>query len=162
MSYHLSNIPRGTFGELSKIQEELLEAMDADDQGCSLMILQELSDLIGAVRGYLATHHPHTTLQDLIKMSEITQRAFVKGHRVSDEVPVRGDNPSLKTLSSSDLAEGSAPDRGSVPALVGQVIKRASMQLDDEGHVKRLTLEFHSGDRLDTLPRPDGISAIFP
>jgi hypothetical protein len=53
--YHLRDIPRGVFGQLSKIQEEILECEDAYNQGSSVMLLLELADLVGAIRGYLAT-----------------------------------------------------------------------------------------------------------
>lgn len=49
--FHVSKIRQGTYGELSKIQEELDEAIDADEQGIDLMVLIELSDIIGAVAG---------------------------------------------------------------------------------------------------------------
>lgn len=79
--YHLKNISKGVLGELSKIREELDEAEDAEDQGSKVMLLVELSDLLGAVEGYLAKHMPDFTLQDLINMKNITQRAFKNGHR---------------------------------------------------------------------------------
>jgi hypothetical protein len=79
--YHLADIPRGELGELSKVHEELLEALDAEAQGASVMVLVELSDLMGAVRAYLGKHHPSVTLGDLVKFSAITQRAFENGHR---------------------------------------------------------------------------------
>ncbi len=79
--YHLSDIPKGEIGELSKIREELAEAQDAEDQGVSLMTLLELSDLIGAVEAYLETHHPWFTLDDLRRMSDVTRRAFRSGRR---------------------------------------------------------------------------------
>lgn len=81
--YHLKRIPRGTFGEISKIAEELAELEDAHEQGSKIMALVELSDLIGAVRGYLARHHVGITLKDLDQFSRITERAFVNGHRVA-------------------------------------------------------------------------------
>lgn len=62
--YHLTDIPRGQFGELSKIREELDELQDAQDQGAKIMELVELSDLICAVRGYLENYHPGITLED--------------------------------------------------------------------------------------------------
>lgn len=79
--YHLSEIPRGVFGEPSKIFEEVDEFDDALKQGASLMALIELSDLIGAIRGFLAEYHPSITLDDLVVMSDITGRAFEAGHR---------------------------------------------------------------------------------
>jgi len=79
--YHIANIERGEFGELSKILEEVNEAIDAESQGCKIMILVELSDMLGAIEGYLQKHHKDITLDDLHKMSQITKRAFKNGHR---------------------------------------------------------------------------------
>lgn len=79
--YHLSEIPKGTIGESSKILEEVLELQDAERQGAAVMALVELSDLVGAIELYLCNRHPDTTLEDLIIMSHITQRAFENGRR---------------------------------------------------------------------------------
>ncbi len=81
IGYHINSIPKGEFGELSKIKEEIEEALDAQNQDCALMVLIELSDTIGAIDGYLKKHHPSIQLDDLIKMSKITQRAFISGER---------------------------------------------------------------------------------
>jgi hypothetical protein len=80
-SYHIAKISKGKFGELSKIQEEVAELVDAHDQGAKVMELVELSDLIGAIEGYLNKYHHGTTLDDLKIMSDITQRAFINGFR---------------------------------------------------------------------------------
>lgn len=79
--YHLTEPTRGEFGELSKILEEIEELIDADAQNANLMVLQELSDVIGAIEGYLKKHHPSITLQDLIIMKDITKRVFESGVR---------------------------------------------------------------------------------
>ena len=79
--YHVRTIERGVVGELSKIREELDEAIDAEEQGCNIMVLVELSDVVGAIEEYLARHYPATHLVDLIKMSDITRRAFREGFR---------------------------------------------------------------------------------
>jgi len=81
MTYHLDKIEKGVYGELSKVQEEILEALDAKKQDCELMVLIELSDAIGAIEAYLEKYHPSITLESLIKMSKITKRAFTSGHR---------------------------------------------------------------------------------
>ena len=81
MTYHLKEIPRGEFGELSKIQEEVLEAIDAEEQNNRLMVLIELSDIIGAIDGYLVKYYPDFQLRDLITMAKATQRAFNSGAR---------------------------------------------------------------------------------
>ncbi len=79
--YHINEIKKGVVGELSKIYEEVEEIKDAEQQGVDIMLLVELSDLIGAVQLYLEKHHPSVQLTDLIKMSEVTQRAFKTGGR---------------------------------------------------------------------------------
>ena len=79
--YHISPIPKGKLGQSSKILEEVLELIDAEKQGCMLMALLELSDIIGAMRAYLAAHARGLTFDDLAKMSDITKRAFDNGHR---------------------------------------------------------------------------------
>ena len=79
--YHLKPIEKGVLGELSKIREELDEAVDAQEQGVAVMVLVELSDLVGAVEAYLIKHHPGTTLEDLQKMAAVTRRAFQSGRR---------------------------------------------------------------------------------
>lgn len=81
MSYHLTHIERGVLGELSKIKEELDEAIDADNQNVKLMVLVELSDLTGALIAYLNKHHPGISIEDLIAMSKVTKRAFESGRR---------------------------------------------------------------------------------
>jgi gamma-glutamylcyclotransferase (GGCT)/AIG2-like uncharacterized protein YtfP len=80
-SYHLKPIPKGVFGEASKIEEETLEFLDALKQNNDIMAIIELSDQIGAVRGWLAKHHPTITLDHLITMNDATTRSFVNGHR---------------------------------------------------------------------------------
>ena len=79
--YHLRDIEKGVVGELSKIYEEVEEIKDAAEQGVEVMVLVELSDLLGAVSLYLEKHHPSVKLEDLIKMSNVTQRAFISGGR---------------------------------------------------------------------------------
>lgn len=79
--YHKKEIPKGEVGELSKIYEELLEAYEAENQGVGIMTLIELSDLVGAVDSFLQKHYPNFTLNDLIKMSDVTKRAFNSGRR---------------------------------------------------------------------------------
>lgn len=81
IGYHVAFIARGQFGFPSKVLEETQEFMDAISQNNPLMALQELSDLYGAIKGYLQTHHPTITMEDLATMSEATRRAFAGGHR---------------------------------------------------------------------------------
>ena len=77
----MTDIPKGEIGESSKILEEVLELQDAEEQECKVMALVELSDLVGAVALYLERHHPSTSIDDLIIMSQITRRAFASGRR---------------------------------------------------------------------------------
>ena len=79
--YHLRSIEKGVVGELSKIYEEVEEIKDAAEQGVEVMLLVELSDMLGATQLYLEKHHPSITIEDLLKMSEVTQRAFKTGGR---------------------------------------------------------------------------------
>lgn len=79
--YHITKIEKGEVGESSKILEEVFELMDAEKQNCKIMAQVELSDLIGAIDLYLKKHYPDISLEDLIVMSKITQRAFINGHR---------------------------------------------------------------------------------
>lgn len=81
--YHVAKIERGVFGEASKIFEEVDEFADALEQGVAIMALVELSDLVGAIKGYLAKHHPTLTLDDLNDMAVVTKRVFESGHRES-------------------------------------------------------------------------------
>lgn len=60
--------PRGTYGNLSKLEEELDEVREALEQGQIFMAMIELSDLIGAIGG-LAEKHGYS-LEDLIQFSE--------------------------------------------------------------------------------------------
>lgn len=77
--YHLKKIKKGKLGELSKIREELEEAYDAQAQNAKIMLLIELSDMIGAIEAVAEKNG--SSLADLIKMQQITKRAFISGAR---------------------------------------------------------------------------------
>lgn len=79
--YHLKDIQKRRFGSFGKIQEEVEECLDAHQQGSHIMMLVELSDLYGAIEGFLAENYPGFKMEDLKKFSGITQRAFKNGHR---------------------------------------------------------------------------------
>jgi hypothetical protein len=79
--YHIRDIEKGVYGEASKIKEETEEFLDALDQECELMALVELSDLVGAIQGYLDNHHKSLSIGDLMTMSQVTKRAFQAGDR---------------------------------------------------------------------------------
>lgn len=50
--YHLREIPRGTFGEYSKVEEEFEEFLDALEQNCNIMAFMELGDFLLALESY--------------------------------------------------------------------------------------------------------------
>lgn len=77
--YHLVEIPKGTLGTPSKIDEEYLEFKDAHAQDNVVMELVELSDLLGAIDAYVANYN--LTIDDLVVMMRTTQRAFKNGGR---------------------------------------------------------------------------------
>lgn len=80
--YHLTEIPRGVYGEISKILEEAAELKDAMEQANKVMVLIELADLIGAIDGYLENYYgDKMTVDNLITMAFTTKRAFESGHR---------------------------------------------------------------------------------
>ncbi len=81
MGYHMTKIPRGKYGEFSKIEEEFLELKDAEDQDNPIMILCEMSDLIGAMEAYAKKWN--ITLGEILLMKNATQSAFRDGSRVS-------------------------------------------------------------------------------
>jgi hypothetical protein len=81
IGYHLKDIPKGKIGEVSKIQEEVLELEDAETQGIRIMQLVELSDIYGSIDLYLKNHFPDISMDDLADMSRVTQRAFINGKR---------------------------------------------------------------------------------
>lgn len=82
MGYHRNQIAKGVYGEFSKIREEFEEATDALEQNNPVMVLVELSDLLGAIKGYLDNKYgPRLTIQDLLKMADATHSAFESGDR---------------------------------------------------------------------------------
>jgi hypothetical protein len=66
-------IKAGVYGEMSKIQEELDEAIDAESQGQTLLLMIELSDIIGAVAGVAEKHG--TSLEALVQFSELVRKS---------------------------------------------------------------------------------------
>lgn len=79
--YHVTNIKKGVLGSSSKIQEELDELIDAENQKNKILALNELSDIIGAIDAYLSQNFSEISLNDLIKMSNSTKSAFSSGDR---------------------------------------------------------------------------------
>jgi hypothetical protein len=81
MGYHVSTISSGVLGEASKIQEELNELVDAENQGVRVLMLCELSDIVGAVDAYLEKYFPGFDIHDLVDMAMLTKSAFKDGER---------------------------------------------------------------------------------
>lgn len=77
--YHKKDIKKGVLGEFSKIREEFLEAEDAYEQGNTVMLFIELSDLIGAIEKLTSKYN--ISIEDLITMKDATVRAFEEGAR---------------------------------------------------------------------------------
>ena len=77
--YHIDKISKGEFGKISKIREELEELEDAAKQDSRILQLVELSDLYGALEGYAESLG--MSMDEIIKMSSITKRAFKNGKR---------------------------------------------------------------------------------
>lgn len=80
MGYHKVEIPKGILGEHSKINEEIAELTDAIQQDCKVLIICELCDLIGAIEAY-SEQKFNLTLNDLIKMKDLTKSSFIEGKR---------------------------------------------------------------------------------
>lgn len=88
MGYHQKEIARGVYGQLSKVNEEVQEALDAEEQNNPVMLLVELSDIIGAIEGYLEEHFKGTIrLRDLVVMAQATKKAFQTGGRTCRDQP---------------------------------------------------------------------------
>lgn len=79
MGYHKKEIVKGTLGCLSKILEEVEELKDAYEQECDVLEIIELCDLIGAIEAY--AERWSLSLDDLIKMKDLTKSAFEEGSR---------------------------------------------------------------------------------
>ena len=84
MGYHKRIIPRGEYGKFSKIVEEFEELLDSHEQNVKIMELTELSDLYGAIKGYLAQKY-QMTMEDLRIMNDVTAEAFQDGTRIARE-----------------------------------------------------------------------------
>lgn len=79
MGYHLTNIPKGKLGELSKIEEEFLELKDAAFQCNKVLCICELCDLVGAIEAYAKQFN--LKIDDLALMANKTKAAFEDGTR---------------------------------------------------------------------------------
>lgn len=78
--YHKRGFIKGELGDLSKIREEVSELEDAYAQNDKILMLCELSDLVGAIESF-AQAQLGTELADLITFSNKTKSAFGAGRR---------------------------------------------------------------------------------
>lgn len=79
MGYHTKKIEKGLVGHFSKIKEEFQEAEDAFDQNDEILIICELSDMVGAIEEYIKRWN--LDLISLKKFSDKTKSAFKEGKR---------------------------------------------------------------------------------
>ncbi len=79
MGYHKNKIDKGIIGEFSKITEEYQELQDAVEQDNKVLIICELTDLIGAIEEY--SKNFNLTIDDLKSFSDLTKSAFKEGKR---------------------------------------------------------------------------------
>jgi len=79
MGYHKKEITKGILGEFSKINEEFEELTDAVEQENKVLIICELTDLVGSIEEYIKKYN--LTLNDLIEFSNLTKQAFKNGKR---------------------------------------------------------------------------------
>ena len=79
MGYHKRKIAKGEIGEYSKIKEEFEELTDAHEQKNKVLIICELTDLVGAIEEYAKKFN--LTLEDLKSFSDLTKSAFKEGKR---------------------------------------------------------------------------------
>lgn len=93
--YHVAVIPRGKFGEFSKIKEEVAELEDAITQKVKILEHVELADLIGAIEGYAMAKHG-LTLDDLIAMNRLTAKSFKDGTRKAREAHAAEEESQLR------------------------------------------------------------------
>lgn len=78
--YHKKEIKKGVYGQFSKIKEEFDELEDANNQWDKILIMCELSDLVGAIEAF-AKEKFNLTLVDIKKFSDKTKQAFTDGKR---------------------------------------------------------------------------------
>lgn len=81
IGYHNNIIPKNQIGTFEKITEEFEELIDAHLSNNKIMELIEISDLIGSIELYLNQHFKYITIDDIIKMKDVTKRAFINGKR---------------------------------------------------------------------------------
>lgn len=79
MGYHKREITKGEIGEYSKVKEEFDELTDAWEQNNKVLIVCELTDLVGAIEEYAKQFN--MTMGDLKRFSDLTKSAFKEGKR---------------------------------------------------------------------------------
>lgn len=80
MGYHKRDIPKGVYGSFSKVAEEWEELLDAQDQDAKVLELVEITDLYGALAGYVEAKFG-MTMEDIRLMAEMTRSSFKEGKR---------------------------------------------------------------------------------
>lgn len=80
MGYHDREIPKGEYGEFSKIVEEYKELLDSYEQSDRILQLCEMADLVGAIEGY-ANKYFSFSLDDIMRFMNKTKSAFEEGER---------------------------------------------------------------------------------
>jgi hypothetical protein len=74
--YHTQFIPKGEYGEFSKVEEEFEELKDAWlNRESSVLSVCELSDLYGAMEAF-AEITLHMPMSEVIKFSELTKEVY--------------------------------------------------------------------------------------
>lgn len=69
----LSAIPHGVSGEVSMVVQRTREIEDSQQQKNPILLLNDMANLVGAVKAFLKAKHPTLSITDLEKMYEATQ-----------------------------------------------------------------------------------------
>lgn len=84
MSYHKLSIHKHNHKSPFKLQEEVLEYLDAISSNNKIMAIQELSDLYGCLENEISKFG--LTIEDLKIMSDTTKQVFEKGTRTNPDL----------------------------------------------------------------------------
>lgn len=134
--YHLNEIKRGKFGERSKILEEMLEVEDAHTQGNAIMLLLEMSDLVGAIQGYLATHR--------LTLADLKEYASTPYH----PIPFSNILAAFNKFRSDESKVGDFQELDEVLWLIGCYVIRFNLRFEDVLRMTETTHRaFESGHR---------------
>ena len=137
MGYHKTEIEKGIFGEFSKIKEEFLEAQDALEQNNHIMLLVELSDLLGAIDAYVGKFK--LTLDDLIIMKNATKSAFEDGSRQIDENSIISNEPnySIEDIENLEIIIKKPETKRTTPEIL--FLSKARQDAENSIYAKMLT-----------------------